>query len=296
MRHLTTFRLIDKIAKTRSIRAAAEDLYLAPSAAQRRLQAFEEELGEPIFDRLSSGVRLNAAGELVIHHIRMQLAETERLHSRIADLAGMRRGHVSIACSQALAPSFLPQQIARYRERFPEVTFSVAILNHYEATRSLEEFSVDLAIVFDPIERPRFQLLNAVKQNLMAVVSRHHPLATEKTIRLHSCMHYPLVLPTSDFGGRQILERAVANLSISITPTVESNSFEFLKYYVLHENAITFQIPIGVPQNDEIDGLVTIPIDERDVTSGMIYVGQLSGRILPVASARFADEISRYLV
>jgi len=68
------------------------------------LQNYEDELGYEIFERTSKGVRLNAAGEMAIQHIRQTLAETEQLNSRIADLAGMRRGHVTIGCSQALMP------------------------------------------------------------------------------------------------------------------------------------------------------------------------------------------------
>jgi DNA-binding transcriptional LysR family regulator len=85
----------------------------------------EEELGVPIFERLPRGVRLSTAGEILIHHIRAQLGDMERVKSQIVDLAGERRGHVSIACSQALLPYFLPEQISSYRKNHQEVTFSV---------------------------------------------------------------------------------------------------------------------------------------------------------------------------
>jgi DNA-binding transcriptional LysR family regulator len=295
MRHLTTFRLIDQIVRTGSIRAAAHELSITPSAMQRRLQAFETELGEPIFERLPNGVRLNAVGELAIHHIRMQLSETERLRSKIADLSGIRRGHISIGCSQALVPTFLPKYISDYRARFPEVTFSVTVLSHQEAEQALEEFSVDIAIVFDLQERPKFQVLLAVEQSLMAIVSINNPLTQRKKVRLRECLEYPLVLPTDAFGGRQLLERAVTPLSLSLPPVIESNSFEFLISYILYENAVTFQIPIGLLPELWGKGLVALPIDRRDIASGRIFVGQRAGRILPVACARFADEISREL-
>ena len=131
MRHLLTYRYIDAVSKSGSIRKAAEDLNITPSALNRRIQAFEEELGTPVFERLPRGVRLNTVGELLIQHIRGQMSDLERLKSRIADLEGIRRGHVSIACSQALLPYFLPRQIARYRRQHPAVGLN-PLLNIHE--------------------------------------------------------------------------------------------------------------------------------------------------------------------
>ncbi len=37
------------------------------------------------------------------------------------------------------------------------------------------------------------------------------------------------------------------------------------------------------------------PLEARDVPAGLIYMGQLRGRTLPVAVARFADQISKVL-
>ena len=102
MRHLTPLRFVDEVAKAGSIRRAAETLAITPSALNRRILSIEEELGVQIFERIPGGVRLNTAGEFLVHHIRNQVSDLDRVLSQIADLSGVRRGHVSIACSQAL--------------------------------------------------------------------------------------------------------------------------------------------------------------------------------------------------
>ena len=108
MQNLRIYKYVDKIAKTGSIRQAAEQLYITPSALNRRLLALEQELGVKVFERLGRGVRLSTAGELFIDHIRKHLSETETLKSQIEDLSGLRRGHVTIACTQAALPFFIP--------------------------------------------------------------------------------------------------------------------------------------------------------------------------------------------
>src|SRR5690606_8425238 len=110
MKHLQIYRFISEIARRGSIRKTAEQLHITPSALTRKIQDFEEELGTPIFERLPQGMRLNEAGELLLHHIRNQSADFERLHTQLADLAGIRRGHVSLACAQAFIDSVLPDE------------------------------------------------------------------------------------------------------------------------------------------------------------------------------------------
>ena len=102
MKHLQTFHLIEAVSRAGSIRKAAEDMNISASALNRRIQRFESEFGSQIFERLSRGVRLNPAGELVLQHIRSQISDLIRVQNQVADLSGERRGHISIACSQAL--------------------------------------------------------------------------------------------------------------------------------------------------------------------------------------------------
>ena len=291
MRHTLTLRYIDAVARAGSIRKAAETLAITSTALNRRILAIEEELGVQVFERLPRGVRLSTAGEILIHHVRAQLSDLERVRSQIADLSGERRGHVSIACSQALLPYFLPRQIAAYRGEHPAVTFSVLPRDRAAAKQELMNYSCDLALVFEPVRLAEFQTLAVIRQPVFAIMAPGHPLADRQSVRLRDCMRYPLCLPTVPYGVRQLLEQAAARRGEPLTPQVESDSFEFLRHYAMTENVIAFQIPIGLQPPRRPGDLVGRPIDERDVPAGVLLFGQLRHRALPVASARFADQL-----
>jgi DNA-binding transcriptional LysR family regulator len=291
MRHLLPLHYISAVARAGSIRKAAETLAITSTALNRRILAMEEDLGVPIFERLPRGVRLSAAGEILIHHVRAQLSDIERVKSQIADLSGERRGHIAIACSQALLPYFLPEQISTYRSAHPAVTFSVFLRDRAAAEQALVDMSADLALVFEPVRLTEFSIILTVRQPVHAVMASGHPLARSGTLRLRDCLAYPIALPTAPYGVRHLLEAAVRRTSLTLRPVVESDSFEFLRHHALAENIVSFQIPIGVPMNTESPHVLSRPIDERDVPPGMLYFGQLRGRILPVAAARFANQM-----
>ena len=125
MRFMTSLRFIDAVAREKSIRKAAEKLAITSTALNRRILQIEEEIGQPLFERLPSGVRLNTAGELFVQHIRAQQAELARVQSQIADLSGIRRGHVRVACGAETLRYFLPDVIAGYRAQHDAVTFDI---------------------------------------------------------------------------------------------------------------------------------------------------------------------------
>jgi len=295
MRHMTSLHYVDAITRAGSIRKAAETLAITSTALNRRLLALEAELGVPIFERLPRGVRLSTAGELLIHHIRAQVSDFEKLKSQIADLAGERRGHVAIACSQALLPFFLPEQISAYRREHPAVTFGVHLRDRAAAETALVEHAADIAMVFEPVRLSEVQVLATVRQALFAVLPADHPLAAAETVRLRDCARWPVGLPTASYGVRHLIDLALVRSSVTLNVALESDNFEFLRRYPGNEWVITFQIPIGLPAQSGEEGTVTRPVDTRDVPEGLLYLCQLRGRTLPVAAAKFAARVERAL-
>jgi DNA-binding transcriptional LysR family regulator len=295
MKHLRILSYVDEVARTGSIRKAADQLNVTSSAVNRRITGLEEELGSPLFERRSRGVRLTAAGEVFVAYLRQQNGDVERMKSQIEDLKGMRRGTVRIACSQALALDFLPRQITQFRARHPLVAFGVKVLDHEQAMSALAAYEVDLALVFRPPFLASFQPLMALEQRIVAVMAADHPLASKRTVRLRECAAYPVALPERSIGGRQLLDEVSARAGFSFNIAAESNSFELLRGLVTQAKLISFQIGIGtVPEGNKL-GLVARQIDDRDVPRANLVLGQLRSRNLSIPAAIFAERLVRTL-
>ena len=175
------------------------------------------------------------------------------------------------------------------------MTFDLHLRDREAAEKALADHTADLALVFEPVRMAEFHTIIRVRQPVHAVMTVDHPLAKKQFVRLSDCLSYPLAVPTAPYGVRHLLDVAVLSGQMRLNPVVESDSFEFLRNLAIAENIISFQIPIGLA-NVTMTGVMTSrPLDPRDVPAGVLYMGQLRGRTLPVASARFAAQLTAAL-
>ena len=291
MRHLTVLKYIEKIARTGSLRSAAEELGITPSALNRRILGVEEELGVEIFERHPSGLRPNIAGEILLEYIRDQVADMDRVKSRIADLSGMRAGHINIATTREVVQFFLPNLIKRHLAEFPAVTFGVNLYERGEAEASLHDNSNDIAIVFEPIHLSELQTVYSGRQQVYCIMSHDHPLAGKTSLKVYDCTDFPLLLPKHPEGIRAVLDALASKVGLTLEPALESNSLDLLRLMSQGSQALSFSIEINLRPDLKADGLVAVPLD----VVGVLNAGYLRGRTLPVAAARFLESVNKEL-
>src|SRR5437764_9411365 len=104
-RRLLTFRAV---AHEHSFSRAAEQLSLTQPSVSHQIALLETEIGVRLLDRGRGGLRLTAAGEVLLEHAdqvawRLQLAE-----GQIAELAQERREQVRVGCFPTALAGFMP--------------------------------------------------------------------------------------------------------------------------------------------------------------------------------------------
>ncbi len=296
MRHLTHLRYIDVVAREKSIRKASEKLNITSTALNRRILALEEEVGTPLFERLPSGVRLNTAGELFIQHIRSQMTDLSRVLSQISDLSGVRRGHVIVSGGPEVLSSFLPGQIAKYRQDFHAVQFDVLRQTPEQSLTALMNFETDMAFIFDSVLPSDLDIVASVSQPLFALIHKDHPLAEQQILKLQDCLAWPIISPLSEGGLKTMLEVGTLRTAANLQTVIKTDEPNFISDYIRNENAIGFAIPLSFEESTQtVSGLKSIAIDERDVPPGIVHLVQRKGRVLSVAAAKFIDQIVQAL-
>ena len=131
------------VARKRSFIAAARALGRSPSAVTRAVQGLEEGAGAKLFNRSSSAVSLTEAGERLVPHACKMLDVQREADEDLAGLSGMASGWVRFSAPEFLGHGVLPQLIAQYAERYPDVNVDVIFTDEtLDPAKSKLDFSI----------------------------------------------------------------------------------------------------------------------------------------------------------
>ncbi len=85
---LSLLRAFERAAHHRSFKLAAEDLHVTPSAVSHKIKQLEEELGIPLFQRLTRAIKLTAAGRAYFRDVYRAFARLETGTRQLQDRFG----------------------------------------------------------------------------------------------------------------------------------------------------------------------------------------------------------------
>lgn len=280
------FSYVDAVARHGSIRKAADALHIVSSALNRRILDLEAELGSPLFERLPRGVRPTAAGEIFIDYVRRSMRDLEKVGAQIEALRGLLQGRVQIAVAESVTGHMLPQAIACFQERHPNVAFHVWMDGPKGLIDRLTTDAVDIVLTHDPPERPDVTTIASAHQPLCAVVAPDHPLAGRKSISLRDCLDYRIAMPDTTLAARMLMDLALMPASFRFEPALVSNSVELTRTFARRNKAVCFQFRIagGPPPS----GMVEIPLTDGPFQHGRLLLAVRRHRVLPVAAGAFA--------
>jgi DNA-binding transcriptional LysR family regulator len=259
--HGRMLRYLDEIVRSGSIRKASARLNVASSAINRQLLALEEELGAPVFERLPRGLRLTAAGEMLIAHVRQTLKDHDRLRRRIEGLKGLRHGKVAIGTVSGLASGLLSSVIADFRAKHPFIRLTVRNASLDTLVAAVLSGDLDLVLAYNLPRHPRLRVLADIGCPLGAVMAPDHPLARETKLRLPDCLDHPLILPDPSVSIRMILDEVIPPQP-EVLPVLESNSTDLLKKLAQEVPHLTFLNELDVAEELRARKLVFVPVQE----------------------------------
>lgn len=295
MLHTRTLRYLDAVAREGSIRRAASQLNVSASAINRQILLVEEELGAALFDRMPRRLRLTAAGEAVIAHVRQTLREEERLLERIEKLRGLSRGAVTIAAVHGLAGGVLPPILERFRAASPAVRVTVRAEPVAGIIQALVSGNADIGLGYSPPFSPAIIETATFRTRLGVVVAPGHPLAERSDVRLSDCIGHPAVLADETLTVNALVMEAFGRLGAELRPICVTNSVSLLKTMARLQNAITFLSRIDVAEEIDRGELVYLPILGSQLRSHELKILRRANAQADPAVARLEENIRQSL-
>jgi DNA-binding transcriptional LysR family regulator len=143
--HPDLLRSFAAIAAAGSFSGAARTLGLRQSTVSQHLQKLEAATGRRLIDRDTHGLRITPEGEAVLEHARGVLEEYNRLAEFLR--GAPLRGRLRFGASEDFVLSALPDVLAAFVRRHPEVDLELTAGLSEDLYRDFDDGSLDIIFV-----------------------------------------------------------------------------------------------------------------------------------------------------
>lgn len=211
---LEQLRIFVAVAERQHMTQAARAINITQSAASAAIAALEGRYRVKLFDRVGRRIELTKAGETFLVEARAVLARAAAAERSLEDLAGVKRGTLSIYASQTITNYWLPPIAARFRALYPGVTLNIAAGNTQRVAAATREGLADLGFVEGAVDDPSLTSEPVASDRLIAVVASSDPLAAKRKLTDADLRDAKWVLREPGSGTRAEFEAALQRLGI----------------------------------------------------------------------------------
>ena len=231
------------VAETESISRAAQQLSLSQGAVTQQVRNFERALGVRLLERSGGRIHLTDAGAEIAAACRTLVAALEEVQVTARRLASMAEGALLVGASPTAAAHYLPAWLDRFSRLYPSIQIKVVTQNTATVAAAVAAGTLDCALVEGPTGQSGLLEQPLADDELLAVVSTSHPLASitqpdPEELRRHryvareagaSLDHFAAQMLGSGFSGAQRIEfghldavraAVLAGLGFAVLPRV----------------------------------------------------------------------------
>lgn len=286
LRHL---RYFEALADTLNFTRAAERMHVTQSTLSHQIRQLEEEIGQPLFDRIGKRVSMTEAGETLLLHIGPALRQVDRALHAVRDDAGTLAGEIRVGATHSFNIRLIPECVSAFLGRYPAVRVIVEELSAAEITARIANGTLDLGVSYRPVHADALFFEPLYNEELKLVVGERHPMAARKRARMVELHNMRMVLLPGYFATRQLLDECFHAAGAEPRIIAELNSIAPMLQLVKQTDIAAV---IGASAESGDDGLRFIPLENPTPqrTPGLLWK---RGAARPVPVRFFATTVRR---
>jgi len=253
--------VFEVVARTRSFSKAAQILSMTQPGVSNHIAQLEAQTGLGLIRRDRGGCDLTTEGKIVYRYAE----KIEKLGSELeAALRALRKDVVPVlrvGTTVNYAKKIMPFILGDFQMRNPGARIKLDAGASVEMERTLLLGQNDVIIVANQHASRMVRSFPFVREELVLVVRRDHPLAARKAVSLPDIQRYPLIIREEGSATRRVVLDAFSGMGIVPTVLIEANSSEFIKEWVSRGEGVSILIERAInPEEDT--SLTTVPLLE----------------------------------
>ena len=233
--NLHQFKFVQEaVRRGLNLTETAKALHTSQPGVSKAIIELEEELGVELFARHGKRIkRVTEPGQQVLKSIEIIMREVANLKRIGEHFSKQDTGTLSIATTHTQARYFLPEPIARLRQRFPKVQVVLHQGMPNQVARMLLDDVAEVGLATEALsDHDALVTLPCYEWQHVMVVPPGHALASVERPTLEQIAAYPLVMYHATVTGRTRIDLAFARARIKPTLALEAIDSDVIKTYV----------------------------------------------------------------
>jgi DNA-binding transcriptional LysR family regulator len=253
---LVQLRHLISLAQTASFSKSAAAVFLTQPALSRSIRALEDELGQPLFDRIGRRSEVTPFGREVVERARHLVHAADDLHESGQQMARGMAGTLRIGLGSGPGAMLMTPLLVHMARQYPNLHLDISRGRTELLERSLRERAID-AMVVDARSLTPSPDLRATDTHEMRgafLCRRGHPLARKRSaLSFEQLRAYPIAsTPLSDEVARVLVERYGPDAHPAHCVTLRCEELPSLVELARETDAVLFAISAAGPDLVEL--------------------------------------------
>jgi DNA-binding transcriptional LysR family regulator len=290
---LRQMRAFVALAKTGNFTLAAQAMHVTQSALSGLIKELEQTLGAKVVDRSTRRALLTDVGKELYPLFSQMIDDLDGALANVADHTRLKKGIVRIAAPQLLSCTLMPQAIAAYRVRHPDIEVRLGDTAVESVIARVLSGEADFGIGPEREPAPPLDARLLFEMPFALVFPTGHELEKQARIAWKDVARYPLISLQGQFTERLLDD---VHASLREVPVKPANEVTFMTTALAMAAAglgITVCMPYAAPLVS-LYGLVMRPLEEP-VLSRRFFIYTRPGRSLSPAAESFIDFLEEFV-
>ncbi|MCE5312976.1 MAG: LysR family transcriptional regulator [Nitrospiraceae bacterium] len=198
-------RVFTSVYKNKSFSRASEELMLSQPTVSDHIKTLEEELGCSLFDRLGRSIMPTIEADALFVRATEIIEKADELKLAVSSASATISGTIIFGSSTIPGSYILPQKMAAFRKKHPEVTFVMTMTDSRGIVEKVASHELMLGIAGSRIEHDQISYTPFFEDELVAVAAPSMKLSEKLSIKQLAA--FPFIMREQGSGTRREMER-----------------------------------------------------------------------------------------
>lgn len=278
---LRDLRYFETIAELEHIGRATERLHRTQPALSSAVRRLEEACGAPLLEKAGRGIRLTAAGKVMLKWAQRMRFDVEDAQREIADIGRGLSGHIRIGIVPTAAQFLLPPAARQLIAQAPAVTLKTVVALIDTLKPMLRAGELDLVVGTESADDAGFTSQRLAEDYIVVAASATHEILrdkpTLKQLTAYKWVLQPPGAPTRDWLDHTFDRKRLPRPQVQ----VESTMLLMLPALIAETGLLSFISRHHLNASDPRSPLREVPLSETTMRRRLVVTYRTSSYLLP---------------